>query len=92
LKYTLEGTTSRARAAQQQLGLRVNGRLQARLMPESVYARAGNDHDEAIRLLKLYGWITDDAAITRGRALLAEQRRAAKNARARERRATQAAA
>lgn len=31
--------------------------LRYRLMPETIFAEAGDDRDEAIRLLRLYGWI-----------------------------------
>lgn len=85
-KFTTEGTTRRGLATQQQTGLRRNGAVQARLMPESIYMRAKNP-DDALRLLKLYGWISDSRGLTQGRATLAEQRRLARNARARERRA-----
>lgn len=85
-KFTTEGTTSRGRAGQQQTGLRRNGPTQQRLMPESIYRNAATRED-AIRQLKLYGWITDDAGLANGRAVLAERRRASRNERARERRA-----
>lgn len=84
-KFTTEGTTGRGRGGQQQIGLRRNGVAQDRLMPESIYRNA-TSHENAIRQLKLYGWITDDAAISRGRAVLAERRRIARNERARARR------
>lgn len=89
-KFTTEGTTLRGLAGLQQLALRRNGKSQMRLMPESIY-RTASSHEDAIRLLTLYGWIKDDAAVSRGRDLAAEQRRLARNTRARERRARQAA-
>lgn len=46
LKYTTEATTRRG-----------TGRRR-RLMPESIYKIANGDRDEAIRLLKLHGYIT----------------------------------
>ncbi len=84
--YTTEGTTVRARAYQQQLALRRSGVPQQRLMPETILDVA-KDREDAQRLLRLYGYIGDDAAIAQGRAVLAERRRLARNARARERRA-----
>lgn len=84
-KFTTEGTTRRGLAGQQQTGLRRNGRPQARLMPESIYRAAANQAD-ALRMLKLYGWISDDAALARGRSVIAGQRRVERNARARARR------
>lgn len=44
-KYTTEGATRRGR------------RGTARLMPEQIYREAGNDRDEAIRLLRLHGYL-----------------------------------
>lgn len=88
-KYTTEGATRRALAFQQQTGLRRNGRAQARLMPESIYRNAASQED-AIRQLKLYGWIHDDAGVAAGRATLADVRRAERSARARARRAESA--
>lgn len=85
-KFTTEGTTARGLGGQQQAGLRRNGPSQQRLMPESIYKLAKSDAD-ALRLLKLYGWISDSEALTAGRAIFAEQRRLRKNARARSRRA-----
>lgn len=90
-KFTTEGTTRRGLAGQQQAGLRRNGPSQQRLMPETIAARAA-DESERLRLLRLYGWIKDEAAISRGRTIFAEQRRISRNARAVERRAEQAAA
>jgi hypothetical protein len=84
-KYTTEGTTRRAMAAKQQTALRRNGPLQLRLMPESIFAIA-KDREDTQRLLRLYGWIRDDAAMSRGAAILTEQRRVERNARARQRR------
>lgn len=85
-KFTTEGTTRRGLAEMQQTALRRNGPTQLRLMPESIYRNATSQED-ALRQLKLYGWIRDDAAVAQGRAVFAEQRRVARNARARERRA-----
>lgn len=48
VRVTTEGATRRGRAS----GLRV------RLMPESILEIAGNDRDEAIRLLRLHRYIT----------------------------------
>lgn len=45
-KLTREATTARG------TGRRV------RLMPEQIYAEAGGNRDEAIRLLKLHGFLT----------------------------------
>lgn len=84
--FTTEGTTRRALAAKQQAGLRRNGPLQQRLMPESIAMRAKDDEDR-LRLLRLYGWIRDNEATARGRDVFAEQRRIERNARARARRA-----
>lgn len=86
MKYTTEGATRRSLATQQQTGLRRNGRVQQRLMPESI-ARIAKDADDRMRLLRLYGWVLDDTGLTTGRNILAEQRRVARNARARARRA-----
>jgi hypothetical protein len=90
-KYTTEGTTRRALAAKQQVALRRNGRSQLRLMPESIFEIA-KDREDAQRLLRLYGWVRDDAAVARGGAIFTEQRRLERNARARERRAERRAA
>lgn len=46
---TMEATTRRGRRSGQQRGVR--------LMPESIFAIAGDDRDEAIRLLRLYGYL-----------------------------------
>jgi hypothetical protein len=86
IKFTSSGTTRRAGAAQQQAALRRNGPSQMRVMPESIYRRAPN-REEALRQMKLYGWITDDAARAQGRAVLTEARRVERNARAVARRA-----
>lgn len=56
VKYTTEGTTKRGVAAKAQLRLRTNGPQQMRLMPESIYQIA-TDQADAIRLLKLYGYV-----------------------------------
>ncbi len=80
-KFTAEGPTRRAVAPQQQVALRRNGPLQQRLMPESIYRNAASRED-ALRQLKLYGWISDDVARAEGRAIFAEQRRIERNARA----------
>lgn len=88
-KFTTEGTTRRGLAGQQQIGLRVHSRSQLRLMPSSIYATSTSKED-ALRKLKLYGWISDSEGLTRGRGIIAEQRRVARNARARARRAERA--
>jgi hypothetical protein len=69
-KFTTEGTSRSGLAGQQQAGLRRNGKSQLRLMPESI-ARTAKSPEDRVRLLKLYGWIADDAARSRGRDLLA---------------------
>jgi hypothetical protein len=84
-KFTTEGTSRRGLAGMQQAGLRRNGPAQQRLMPETIAMRA-KDADDRMRLLKLYGWVRDDAASARGRTIFAEQRRVERNARARARR------
>lgn len=89
--YTTEGTTRRAVAYQQQRGLRRNGDVQMRLMPESILMRA-KDREDAQRLLRLYGFILDDTAATRGRELIADQRRGERATRARQRRAERGSA
>ena len=68
LFVTTEGTTVRGRAGKA-LGARENGVRRAgdryrsarapRLMPESIYKIAGNDRDEALRLLRRNGYLTD---------------------------------
>lgn len=50
VRVTTEGTTRRGRTRGQARG--------PRLMPESIFKIAGDDRDEAIRLLRLYGYIT----------------------------------
>ena len=56
VRYTTEGTTRRGRAYRSMQGL-PGGRGRApRLMPESIYQIA-TDREDAIRLLRLYGWI-----------------------------------
>lgn len=90
-KYTTEGTTRRAIAAQQQAGLRRNGPLQQRLMPQSIN-RIATSEAERMRLLKLYGWVRDESAVVRGSAALTEARRIERNARAVLRRAERRAA
>lgn len=86
IKYTTEGTTRRGVAAQQQAALRRNGPQQMRVMPESIY-RTATSREDALRQLKLYGWIADDNARRAGRAVFADQRRVERNARAVARRA-----
>lgn len=39
-------------------GTRSRGARRVRLMPEQIYAEAGGDRDEAIRLLRLHGYLT----------------------------------
>lgn len=84
--YTTEGTTRRSLALQQQAGLRQNGRIQQRLMPESILDGT-RSREEAQRLLRLYGYIRDDDAAGLGRDRLQLTRRLERAARARERRA-----
>ena len=55
LYTTLEGTTRRGYAGRL-LGAQRGGRV-VRLMPESIYELAGGSRDEAIRLLRLHGYI-----------------------------------
>lgn len=67
LFVTTEGTTTRGLAGTR-LGARENGAKRKggryrsarppRLMPESIYQIAGKDRDEAIRLLRRFGYIT----------------------------------
>jgi hypothetical protein len=49
VRVTSEATTRRGRRAGQTRGVR--------LMPESIFAIAGDDRDEAIRLLRLHGYL-----------------------------------
>lgn len=86
LKFTTEGTTRRGRAGQQQAGLRRNGQQQVRPTPETIAMRATSVEDRQ-RLMRLYGYIVDDAAAARGRAVFIQARRAERNERRRERRA-----
>jgi hypothetical protein len=90
-KFTTEGTSRRGLAGQQQAGLRRNGLSQQRLMPETIAMRARGAEDR-MRLLMLYGWIRDEAAVSRGRDALTEARRLERNARAVARRAERASA
>lgn len=83
--YTTEGTTRRALAFQQQVGLRRNGQAQQRLMPETILA-SSTSREDAQRKLRLYGYIRDDAGAAAGRVRLNEARRVERNARARARR------
>jgi hypothetical protein len=64
---TTEGTTTRGLAGVRlgvkdtgvkRPGRRVRSARSPRLMPESIYEIAGDDRDEAIRLLKRFGYIT----------------------------------
>jgi len=89
-KFTTEGTTARGRAGQQQTALRRNGVAQDRLMPESIYRNAASRED-ALRQLRLNGWITDDVAQAEGRAIFAERRRVERNTRKRAQRAAASA-
>lgn len=52
VSYTTEGMTKRGWAYKRMTG----GRTQVRLMPSSIYEIA-KDRDDAIRLLRVYGWI-----------------------------------
>lgn len=66
LLVTTTGTTTRGLAGQR-LGARQGGRkrdgaryrsaVRVRLMPEEIYREAGGDRDEAVRLLKLHGFL-----------------------------------
>lgn len=55
VKYTTEGTTRRGHAYRAMRSAQAPGRA-PRLMPESIYQIAENRAD-AVRLLRLYGWI-----------------------------------
>lgn len=70
IKYTLEGTTKRGLAyramsaagvtggtARRQVGDRYFSARNVRLMPETIYARAGDDREKALQMLRDYGWI-----------------------------------
>lgn len=70
IKYTLEGTTKRGLAyramsaagvtggtARRQVGDRYLSARNVRLMPETIYARAGDDRAKALQMLRDYGWI-----------------------------------
>jgi hypothetical protein len=63
LKITREGITKRGLAGQRlgEFELRRGNRYRTsrtpRLMPESIYKLAGDDRDEALRLLKLHGYL-----------------------------------
>lgn len=70
IKYTLEGTTRRGLAyramraagvtggdARRKVGDRYLSAKNVRLMPETIYARAGDDREKALQLLRDYGWI-----------------------------------
>jgi hypothetical protein len=66
LLTTTEGTTTRGvagvRLGARETGTKTGGRYRSartpRLMPESIYQIAAGDRDEAIRLLRRYGYIT----------------------------------
>lgn len=53
---TTEGTTARG-AYGRSAASRTAGARRVRLMPEAIYELSGDDRDEAIRLLRLYGYI-----------------------------------
>lgn len=70
IKYTLEGTSRRGLAyramnasgvsggfARRQVGDRYFSARNVRLMPETIYAQAGNDRAKALQMLRDYGWI-----------------------------------
>ena len=68
IKYTTESTTRRGYASHRMINAgyaksftKNGGRYtrvdRPRLMPETIYQIAGNDHDRAIRLLHNYGWL-----------------------------------
>ena len=54
VKISREGTTKRGRAYRGKTGRNMS----ARLTPDSIYDIAGDDRSEAIRLLKLHGYLT----------------------------------
>jgi hypothetical protein len=51
------GMTTASVGGQTVLATTVNARRRVRLMPEAVYQAANGDRDEAIRLLKLNGYL-----------------------------------
>lgn len=68
IKYTTEGTTRHGLAASRMIdagyakeyvknGGRYTKADRPRLMPETIYARCGNDHAKALDMLYKYGWI-----------------------------------
>jgi len=63
-KYTSEGTTARGVAGkrlgrlQKRQGSRYRVSNVPRLMPEQIFAEAGGDREEAVRLLRRFGYIT----------------------------------
>ena len=68
IKYTTEGTTRHGFAASRMIGsgyakefVKNGGRYtkvdRPRLMPETIYARCGDDHEKALSMLYKYGWI-----------------------------------
>lgn len=68
IKYTTEGTTRRGFASHRMIDsgyandfIKQGGRYtrvgRPRLMPETIYQIAGNDHERAVTMLRKYGWI-----------------------------------
>ena len=68
IKYTTEGTTRHGLAASRMIDsgyakefVKNGGRYtkvdRPRLMPETIYARCGDDHEKALGMLYKYGWI-----------------------------------
>jgi hypothetical protein len=68
IKYTTEGTTRHGLAASRMIDsgyakefIKNGGRYtkadRPRLMPETIYARCGDDHEKALGMLYKYGWI-----------------------------------
>jgi len=68
VKYTTEGTTKHAAAYRRmkkagyvkehvRMGYKYWRTDRPRLMPETIYQLSGDDHAEALRLLRNYGWI-----------------------------------
>ncbi|MDF1705023.1 MAG: hypothetical protein P1U38_09640 [Aeromicrobium sp.] len=103
IRYTVEGDTRRGVGGRAMRGLSTRldvdaGSVQVdtgyhlvRRMPETIM-RTTQSREQVLRQLRLYGWVEDSAAAARGRALIAEQQRIERNARARARRAKARAA
>lgn len=87
-QFTTEGSTVRGLAAQQQKALRRSGGPnQARLMPETILT-AAEDQADAVRLLRLHGYVIDHPAASAGRAAFRAEAPARKAARRRARTTT----